>query len=84
MKLPYLGEYCYIQDGAIKMIIADFTEKELDYFRCACNFVGCERDVFELRSKGVPLEQVAERVNMSVDGIKKVSRKVNIKISKVI
>lgn len=66
------------------MIIADFTEKELEYFRCSCNFVGFERDVFELRSKGVPLEQIAEKVNMSVDGIKKVSRKVNTKISKVL
>lgn len=66
------------------MIISDFTEIELDFFRRTCNFVGCERDVFELRSKGVPLEQVAEKVNMSVDGIKKISKKVNTKISKVI
>lgn len=65
------------------MIISDFTEIELDYFRRMCNFVGCERDVFELRSKGVPLEQVAERVNMSVDGVKKTSRKVNTKITRV-
>ena len=66
------------------MIISDFTEIELDFFRRSCNFVGCERDVFELRSKGVPLEQVAEKVNMSVDGAKKISRKVNTKILKVI
>ena len=65
------------------MIISDFTEIELDFFRRTCNFVGCERDVFELRSKGVPLEQVAEQVNMSVDGIKKISKKVNTKITKV-
>lgn len=70
--------------GDKNMIISDFTEKELAFFRCSCNFVGCERDVFELRSKGVPLEQIAEKVNMSVDGIKKVSRKVNTKISKVL
>lgn len=65
------------------MIISDFTEIELEYFRRSCNFVGCERDVFELRSKGVPLEQVAEKVNMSVDGIKKISKKVNNKITRV-
>jgi hypothetical protein len=65
------------------MIISDFTEIELDFFRRACNFVGCERDVFELRSRGVPLETIAEKVNMSVDGIKKVSKKVNNKITRV-
>lgn len=65
------------------MTISDFTEIELDYLRRNCNFVGYERDVFELRGKGVPLETIAEKVNMSVDGIKKVSRKVNIKITKV-
>jgi len=62
------------------MVISDFTKFELDYLRQSCNFVGNEIAVFELRSKGVPLEQVAERVNMSVDGTKKISRKVNKKI----
>lgn len=65
------------------MIIADFTEIELDFFRRSCNFVGFERDVFELRSRGVPLETIAEKVNMSVDGIKKISKKVNNKITRV-
>ena len=62
------------------MIISDYTEHELEYFRKSCNFVGNEKEVFELRSKGIPLEQVAEYINMSVDGVKKVSRKVNRKI----
>ena len=65
------------------MIISDFTEIELEYYRDRCNFVGYEIDVFELRSKGIPLETIAEKMNMSVDGIKKVSRKVNTKISKI-
>lgn len=65
------------------MIISDFTEIELEYYRDRCNFVGYEIDVFELRSKGIPLETIAEQMNMSVDGIKKVSRKVNTKISKI-
>ena len=59
------------------MNIKDFTKPELDYFRENCNFVGIERDLFELRSQGVPLEVIAEQLNMSVDGIKKVSRRVN-------
>ena len=64
------------------MKIADFTVPELDYFRKTCNFVGVEIDVFELRSQGITLEEIAERVNMSVDGVKKVSRRVNKKIIK--
>ena len=65
------------------MVISDYTELELDYFRSNCNFVGSEREVFELRCRGVPLEQIAEQVHMSVDGIKRISTKVNKKISRV-
>lgn len=66
------------------MKIADFTKPELDYFRENCNFVGIEIKVFELRSQGFPLEEIAEITNMSVDGIKKVSRRVNKKIIKTL
>jgi len=66
------------------MNVKDFTKPELDFFRENCNFVGVERDIFELRSQGVPLEEIAEQVNMSVDGVKKASRRVNKKIIKVI
>jgi len=66
------------------MKIADFTKPELDYFRENCNFVGIEKKVFELRSQGIPLEEIAEITNMSVDGIKKVSRRVNKKIIKTL
>jgi len=66
------------------MVVSDFTVPELDYYRANCNFVGAERQVFELRSQGIPLESIAETLDMSVEGIKKVSRKVNNKISKVL
>ena len=66
------------------MIISDFTYPELDFLRKSCNFVGTEKDVFELRSQGLPLELIAEMLNMSVGGIKKVSKKVNFKIGKVL
>jgi DNA-binding NarL/FixJ family response regulator len=46
--------------------------------------VGVEIDVFEMRSQGFPLEEIAEKVNMSVDGVKKVSRRVTKKIIRVI
>ena len=65
------------------MIISDFTTAELDHFRDACNFVGNEALVFEMRSCGQSLEEIAEVLNLSVEGIKKISRKVNRKISRV-
>lgn len=66
------------------MIISDFTELELEYFRRMCNFVGSERSLFELRSQGVPLDEIAEGLNLSPDGTKKISQKVNRKINKVL
>ena len=65
------------------MIVSDFTTPELDFFRSNCNFVNNEVPVFELRSQGKPLEEIAEILDMSVEGIKKVSIRVNRKISKV-
>ena len=66
------------------MIISEFTLPELEYFRKNCNFVGIEAQVFELRSRGRSLEQIAELLHLSVDGVKKISRKVNKKIIKVL
>ena len=65
------------------MIVSDFTKPELDYFRENCNFVNTEIDVFELRSKGIPLERIAESLNMTVEGVKRISAKVNRKITRV-
>lgn len=66
------------------MVVSSFTVPELNYLRDNCNFVGTESDVFEMRSKGIPLEEIAELLNMSAEGIKKVSRKVNNKITRVL
>jgi transcriptional regulator len=66
------------------MIVSRFTNPELEYFRQHCNFVNQEIDVFEMRSKDIPLEKIAEHLNMSIDGINKISRRVNRKISKTL
>lgn len=66
------------------MLVSSFTVPELNYLRDNCNFVGNETDVFEMRSRGIPLEEIAEVLNMSAEGIKKVSKKVNNKISRVL
>ena len=66
------------------MIVSDFTVPELDRFRRQCNFVGNETNVFELRSQGIPLEEIAETLNMSIENVKRISRKVNSKIIRII
>ena len=66
------------------MIISDFTRPELEMLRDNCNFVGCERDIFDLRSQGIPLEAIAESLNLSIDGTKRISRKVNSKIIRIL
>ena len=65
------------------MIISDFTKPELDLFREKCNFVGSEKVLFELRSQGVPLEIIADNLNMSVTHAGRISQNVNRKIKKV-
>lgn len=62
------------------MKVSSFTKPQLDYFRENCNFVNDEIAVFELRSQGVGLEEIAERLKFTYDGIKRVSREVNRKI----
>ena len=65
------------------MIISAFTKPELELFRDYCNFVGIEQDVFDMRSQGIPLEVIAESLNLSIDGAKRISRKVNNKIIRI-
>ena len=64
------------------MIVSDFTVPELERLREQCNFIGNERQVFEFRSKGVSLEEIAEILDMSVTHIGRISQKVNKKIKR--
>lgn len=66
------------------MKIYDFTQPELDYFRNKCNFTDDESTIFEYRSKCVTIEECAERMNISVSTAKRLSRRVNGKIIRVI
>lgn len=66
------------------MKIYDFTVPELEYFRQTCNFTSDERTLFESRSKGITLEQCAEMMNVSVSTVKRISRRVNNKIIRVV
>ena len=66
------------------MKISDFTLPEIEYFRSNCNFVNLEIEIFEGRTKGIPLEEIAENLNISYDYARHISRCVNKKILKVI
>jgi len=66
------------------MIISDFTTAELNYFEKFCNFTQLESYVFELRSQGKSLTYIADFLDLKIDRVKKLSRKVNKKISKVL
>jgi len=65
------------------MIVSNYTVPELNFLRENCNFVGNEIRVFDLRSQGVPLEEIAELLDMSVTHIGRISQRVNKKIKKV-
>jgi hypothetical protein len=60
--------------------IYQFTVPELERFRQMANFTTDEMELFEYRSKGVPLEVCAERMNISTSTAKRLSRRVNAKI----
>ena len=66
------------------MIISEFTKPELDFLRESCNFVGSEQSLFELRSQGFTLEEIAELMNMSAPNIGRISQRVNKKIKRVL
>jgi len=66
------------------MIIADFVESELQYFRNNCNFTDEELEFFNYRAKNMTIENIAELMNVSVGKANKLSRKVKDKIIKVI
>ncbi len=64
------------------MQIRDLTMSESDYLQAVCNFTKDENMLFELRLQDIPLEECAERMNISVPTVKRISRRVNAKISR--
>ena len=66
------------------MNVKDFTQDEIDYFLARCNFVNLEKDLFIMRAKGTPIEEIAEILNVSYDYARKISQKVNKKIIRVL
>lgn len=66
------------------MKVCDFVKPELDFLRENCNFVNLEAEIFEMRAKGIPLEEIAEALNIAPNTAFKTSQKINKKINKVL
>ena len=66
------------------MQIRALTMSEADYLQAVCNFTKDENALFELRLQDIPLEECAERMNISVPTVKRISQRVNAKISREI
>lgn len=66
------------------MQIRDLTMSEADYLQAVCNFTKDENTLFELRLQDIPLEDCAERMNISVPTVKRISQRVNRKIEREI
>lgn len=64
------------------MKIHEFTQTELDYLEIQCNFTDAETELLHLRQKGRSLEECAEKMNRSVDSVKKLSKAINQKIQR--
>ena len=67
-----------------KLKICDFTRREVEYFRQECNFTSEEMALFEMRANNIPLEECAERMNLSVSTIYRLHKKVKIKVEKLL
>lgn len=66
------------------MQIRDLTMSEADYLQAVCNFTKDENILFELRLQDIPLEECADRMNISMPTVKRISQRVNKKIEKEI
>ena len=66
------------------MQIRDLTMSEADYLQAVCNFTKEENTLFELRLQDIPLEECAERMNISLPTVKRISQRVNAKVSREI
>ena len=65
------------------MKICDFTRREVEYFRQECNFTKEQVTLFDLRVKDIPLEECAERMNVSVSTVKRLNKRIKAKIDKL-
>ena len=66
------------------MKVSDFTKRQLYHLQAFCNFTPVEEQLFILRSKNTTLEDCAEHMNMSVQNVYRINKKMKSKIEKEI
>lgn len=57
---------------------------EIRYLLAECNFTKEQVTLFDLRVKNIPLEECAEKMNISVSTVYRINKAVKIKIEKVL
>lgn len=65
------------------MKISEFTVPELQKYRENCNFTYDEMVLFDYRASNIPLEECAERMNISISTANRINKKVKNKIERV-
>ena len=66
------------------MLIRDFIEPELEYFRKTCNFTSDELQYFNLRAKDKSNVQIALEMHVSEAQVSKLAKRVKSKIIKAL
>ena len=66
------------------MGLAEFTARECDYFRAACNFTAQERAVFDLRVRGCSIVEIAMALHVSTSTVDRRVRAIKRKIERVL
>ena len=62
------------------MKVSQFTKRQLYHLQAFCNFTPAEEQLFNLRSKDATLEECAEHMNMSVQNVYRINKKMKSKI----
>lgn len=66
------------------MKICEFVNSEINYIISESNFTKEQLILFNLRIKNIPLEECAEKMNVSVSTVYRINKAVKIKIEKVL
>lgn len=65
------------------MKLSDLTLPEVNYYLTECNFTNEQVVLFRLRTKNIPLEECAERMNVSVSTVNRLHKQVKEKIARI-
>ncbi len=65
------------------MKICEFTMPEIRYLLAECNFTEDERTLFDMRCVDVPLEECAERMNVSLSTANRLNKRIKQKVEKI-